>query len=44
MRKICYFMDLLYKSNKVNPRISYKEFYNDSVNRNEEYKKVEREV
>ena len=31
---------MLYNSNKENPRISYKEFYNDTVNTNEEYKKV----
>jgi hypothetical protein len=40
MRKICQMLDLLYKSNKMNPRISYKEFYNESVNKDEGYKKV----
>jgi len=40
MRKVCNMLDLLYKSNKKNPRISYKEFYNESVNKDEGYKKV----
>ena len=38
--KICNALDILYRSNKINTRMSYKEFYNQTVNKNEEYKKV----
>jgi len=33
-------MDVLYDSNRENSRLSYKEFYNDKVNKNEQYRKV----
>ena len=40
MLKLCTVLDLLYVSNKINRRISYKEFYNEIVNTDKEYKKV----
>ena len=40
MQKVCNIMDLLYTSNKIDLKINYKEFYNETANSNEEYKKV----
>lgn len=40
MLRICNFLNILYESNKANPRMSYKEFYSEAVNSNEEYKQV----
>jgi hypothetical protein len=42
MLKVCTLMDVLYASNRENARLSYKEFYNDKVNKNEQYRKVAR--
>jgi len=40
MERICKVMDMLYRSNKNNKRLSYKEFYNETVNTDHDYKKV----
>ncbi len=40
MRRLCVVMDLLYRSNRRLRRVSYKEFYNDTVNNDFEYKKA----
>lgn len=35
-------MDVLYESNRENVRLSYKEFYIEKVNKDEQYRKVNR--
>lgn len=40
MMRVCNLLDILYESNKENSRISYKEFYNDTVNTDERYRRV----
>lgn len=42
MHKLCTILNLLYKSNRAVPRVSYKEFYNSTVNSDANYKRVRR--
>lgn len=38
--RLCALLDILYESNKERTRLSYKEFYNEKVNTDEYYRKV----
>ncbi len=41
MRRLCNVLDLLYRSNRLRRRVSYKEFYNDTVNNDFDYRKAQ---
>jgi hypothetical protein len=44
MRLLCNILDMLYTSNKINKRVHYKEFYNEIVNTDRDYKKVRKKL